>query len=123
MKKLGTEQTVEMIATYSTILLTSSGPSTQNGTINCPKAAPKGLARLTTAVAVTLPLGENQRSEYLAGAERTNGWARPVRICPNATTPKMPSEEAWDPAYRIQFPARTRAAAAIIEGLGPTCRA
>jgi hypothetical protein len=38
------------------------------------------LAKLITAVAATLPLFVNHKSEYLVGAARTNGWAKPVKI-------------------------------------------
>jgi len=52
-----------MIETYSTILLTSSGPLTQKGMMSCPSAAPNGLARLVRAVAATRPRLVNHRSE------------------------------------------------------------
>ncbi len=52
----------------------------KNGLMSCPSAPPKGFASEAIAVALTRPEGENQRSEYRVGAERTNGCARPMRI-------------------------------------------
>lgn len=57
--------------------------------INCPMAAPKGLAKLIRAVAATRPRLVNHRSEYLVGAASTKGWEKPMRIWPNMTTPKL----------------------------------
>jgi hypothetical protein len=37
------------------------------------------------------------------------------------TTPKRPPELEWDPAKRIQFPARRRADAVMMDGFGPRC--
>jgi hypothetical protein len=62
-----------MIAIYSTIFGMSPGLPAQEGSISCAKAPPNGLAKLMTAVAATLPLLVNHRSEYLVGAARTNG--------------------------------------------------
>jgi hypothetical protein len=69
-----------MIAIYSTIFGISPGLPAQKGSINCARAPPNGLAKLITAVAATLPVFVNHRSEYLVGAARTNGWANPVKI-------------------------------------------
>lgn len=63
MKKAGIEQTDAMMETYRTMELMSSGEDTHSGTISWPIAAPKGFASDTMAVAVTRPLGLNQRSE------------------------------------------------------------
>ena len=60
----------------------SAGFEARNGQISCPRAPPKGFAREASAVAETRPLGENQSSEYRVGAERTKGWASPMRIWP-----------------------------------------
>ena len=86
---------------------TSLGFVAQNESISSPSAAPRGLARVATAVALVRPLSENQRSLYRVGALRQNGCASPMRICPNMATPKLPPR-ALVPAYRIQFPARRR---------------
>jgi hypothetical protein len=69
-----------IIAIYSTMLGISLGPLSQNGSINCARAPPNGLAKLIIAVAATLPLFVNHKSEYLVGAERTNGCANPTKI-------------------------------------------
>lgn len=84
-------------------------------------AAPKGLARLIRAVAATRPRFVNHRSEYLVGAASTNGWEKPIRICPNMTTPKL-GGEALLPPYRIQLPHRMSTEEVIIDGLGPQWR-
>ena len=62
-----------MIATYKTALGTSLAEYTQKGIISCPIAAPKGFARLISAVAATRPRLLNHRSEYLVGAASTKG--------------------------------------------------
>jgi hypothetical protein len=69
-----------MIARYRTISGTWCGSSAQNELINCPRAAPSGLARVATAVALVLPRSVNHRSLYRVGALRQNGCARPIRI-------------------------------------------
>jgi hypothetical protein len=71
----------------------SPGLPAQNGSINCARAPPKGFAKLMTAVAATLPVLVNHKSEYLVGAERTNGCANPVNSWPTITPPKLP----WGP--------------------------
>lgn len=107
-----------MIATYKTALGTSLAENTQNGIINWPIAAPKGLARLIRAVAATRPRLVNHKSEYLVGAASTKGCEKPMRIWPNITTPKL-GVEALLPPYRIQLPHRMRIEQVIIDGLGP----
>jgi len=52
-----------MMATQSTMLGMSAGEFTQKGTMSWPRAAPKGLARVVTAVAATRPRLVNHRSE------------------------------------------------------------
>ena len=49
------------------------------------------------AVAATRPRLVNHMSEYLVGAARTKGWAKPMRIWPNMTAPKLWGE-AMTPA-------------------------
>lgn len=61
MKKLGTQATEDMMATYRIMLGMSDGVETHRGEMSWPKAAPKGLARDATAVAVVRPLELNQR--------------------------------------------------------------
>lgn len=78
-----------MMARYKMALGISLALYTQNGMISCPRAAPKGFARLASAVAATRPRSVNHRSEYLVGAARTKGWAKPMRSWPNMTTPKL----------------------------------
>jgi hypothetical protein len=68
------------MAIYSTIFGISPGLLAQDGSMSCARAPPNGFAKLITAVAATLPLFVNHRSEYLVGAARTNGWAKPVKI-------------------------------------------
>jgi hypothetical protein len=80
-------------------------------------APPNGFANEASAVAPTRPRSVNHMSEYRVGAARTKGCARPVRIWPNITTPKMPPE-ARVPAYRIQLPTRRRPEAHRILSLG-----
>jgi N-acetylglutamate synthase/N-acetylornithine aminotransferase len=80
-------------------------------------APPNGFARLARAVAATRPRSVNHISEYRVGAARTKGCARPVMICPNMTTPKVPPE-ARVPAYRTQLPTRSRPEAHRILSLG-----
>ena len=108
-----------MIAMYNTIFGILPGLPAQKGSINCAKAPPNGFARLITAVAATLPRFVNQRSEYLVGAARTNGCARPVRICPNITPPKLPCVPDFVAPYLIQLPRRIRTDAIIMDHLGP----
>jgi hypothetical protein len=79
-------------------------------------APPKGFARLANAVAPTLPPSVNHMSLYLVGAARTKGCAKPVKICPNITRPKILVRV---PAYRIQFPSSKSAEAARMLSLGP----
>lgn len=107
-----------MIEMYKTMSGTSCGLLAQNELINWPSAAPSGLANVATAVALVRPRSENQRSLYLVGALRQNGWARPIRIWPNMVTPKMPPF-ALAPAKRIQLPTRRRDEVTIMAGLGP----
>lgn len=76
-----------MMARYKIALGMSLGLYTHKGTISWPSAAPKGFARLARAVAATRPRSVNHRSEYRVGAARTKGWAKPMRIWPNMTTP------------------------------------
>lgn len=64
----------------------------RNGLMSCPNAPPNGFAKEAIAVADTRPAGVNQRSEYRVGADRTNGCARPVRICPNIVSPNEGGE-------------------------------
>jgi hypothetical protein len=73
MKNEGIDATDEMMAIYRTIFGISPGFPAQLGSMSCAKAPPNGLAKLMTAVAATLPRFVNHRSEYLVGAERTNG--------------------------------------------------
>ena len=54
----------------------------RKGSMSWPNAPPKGFARLMIAVADTLPLGLNHKSEYLVGAESTKGCAKPMSIWP-----------------------------------------
>jgi len=49
-----------------------------SGPTSCPSAPPRGLAREAIAVVDTRPLSENQVSLYLVGAQRTNGWEKPL---------------------------------------------
>jgi hypothetical protein len=86
-----------------------------------PTAPPNGFAKLANAVAPTLPPSVNHISLYRVGAASTNGCAKPVRICPNMTSPKMPPF-ARVPAYRIQLPSRRRSEAARMLSLGPRWR-
>lgn len=76
---------------------------------------------LANAVAPTRPDSVNHMSLYRVGAANTNGCARPVRIWPAMTTPKMPPF-ATVPAYLIQLPARSKTEAAMMDGLGPRCK-
>lgn len=110
-----------IIATYKTALGTSFAEVTQKGMINCPSAAPKGLARLGRAVAATRPRLVNHKSEYLVGAANTKGCEKAMRICPNMTTPKL-GGEARLPPYRIQLPIRVSTEEVTMDGLGPQWR-
>lgn len=73
MKNEGIVAAVAMMLTQRIEDGTSEGLDTQKGVISWPNAAPKGLAREATAVAAVRPLGLNQTSEYVVGAERTKG--------------------------------------------------
>lgn len=55
MKNDGIDATVAMIDMYRTISGTCLGVVAQNESSNCPKAAPNGLARVATAVALMRP--------------------------------------------------------------------
>lgn len=76
-----------MMDMYRTISGMSLGFEAHSGSTNWARAAPNGLARVATAVALVRPRSENQRSLYLVGALRQNGCAKPVRICPNMERP------------------------------------
>lgn len=69
-----------MTEMYRTIFGMSEGFDAHSESINCPNAAPNGFAKLATAVALVLPLSENQRSLYRVGAHRQNGCASPIKI-------------------------------------------
>lgn len=103
---------------YRTMFGTSAGLVAHVESINWPNAAPNGLARLASAVALVRPRSENHWSLYRVGAHRQNGCANPMRICPNMARPKMPPF-AFVPAYRSQFPTSRSAAVEMIAGLGP----
>ena len=107
-----------MMDMYRTMSGTSLGLVAQEESTSCPKAAPNGLASVATAVTLMRPRSENHRSLYLVGALRQKGWAKPVRICPNMVSPKIPPC-AFAPAYRIQLPTRSKAEVVIMDGLGP----
>lgn len=107
-----------MTEIYRTMFGTSLGLVAQKESISSPNAAPNGLARVATAVALVRPWSENQRSLYRVGALKQNGCASPMRICPNMATPKMPPF-ALVPAYRIQLPTRRRVEVVMMAGLGP----
>ena len=94
----------------------SLGVSAQKGEISWPSAAPKGLERDATAVAVVRPAGLNQRLEYVVGAESTKGCAKPMRSWPSITTPNVFERV---PPYLTQLPTRRRQAAIVMEILGP----
>lgn len=103
---------------YRTILGISDGLLAHSEPTNCPMAAPSGLARLATAVALVRPSSENHRSLYRVGAHKQKGCAKPMRIWPNIVRPKMPPF-ALVPAYRSQFPTRRRDAVTMMAGFGP----
>lgn len=84
------EISLTMTEIYNTMFGISDGFVAHAESINCPSAAPKGFARLASAVALVRPRSENHRSLYRVGAQRQNGCARPMRICPNMARPKMP---------------------------------
>lgn len=53
------------------------------------------------------------------GADRTKGWARPMRICPSVRVAKPDLREGRRaPRYRSQFPARRRSEAVRREERG-----
>lgn len=79
-----------MMDMYRTIFGMSDGFVAHIESTNWPIAAPSGLAKLASAVALVRPLSENQRSLYRVGAQRQKGCASPMRICPNMARPKMP---------------------------------
>lgn len=79
-----------MMEMYRTILGISDGLVAHSEPTNWPIAAPNGLARLATAVALVRPLSENHRSLYRVGAHKQKGWARPIRIWANMARPNMP---------------------------------
>ena len=66
----------------------SLGFVARKGSMSWPNAPPNGFAKLITAVAETRPRGLNHKSEYLVGAESTNGCAKPMIICPNMVSGK-----------------------------------
>lgn len=107
-----------MIEMYRTIFGISEGFDAHSESINWPRAAPSGFARLATAVALVRPLSENQSSLYRVGAQRQKGCANPIRIWPNIASPNMPPF-ALVPAYLSQFPTSRSVAVVIIAGLGP----
>lgn len=82
--KLASLTMIEMI---NTIRGKSSGILARYGFANCPRAAPRGLARVAIAVALVRPWSVNQLSLNLLGVERQKGWAKPMTIWPNMTTP------------------------------------
>ena len=90
----------------------------RKGFMSWPNAPPKGFARDAIAVAEIRPEGVNQRSEKWVGADRTKGWASPMRICPNIVRPNL-GGEVRVPAYRIQFPKRMRREEIMIARRGP----
>ncbi len=108
-----------MMEMYNTMLGMSEAFETQNGSINWAKAPPNGFAKLITAVAATLPVFVNHRSEYLVGADKTKGCASPVKICPNMSPPKFPCGPDLVAAYLVQFPSRMRIDAVIMDIFGP----
>lgn len=79
-----------MMEMYRTMFGMSDGLVAHIESTNCPIAAPSGLAKLASAVALVRPLSENQRSLYRVGAHRQKGCASPIRNCPNMASPKMP---------------------------------
>ena len=86
-------------------------------------------------MAVMRPWGLYHNSEKRVGAARTNGWASPMRICPNITIPRFPLSPVvctpsvlpslippvvlLVPTYRIQFPATINPLATKSDSLGP----
>ena len=118
MKGAGKQTILDMTAVYSTMCGTPPRLGAHMGPIRDPNAAPKGLAREATAVAETRPVSENQRLEYLVGAAKTKGCAKPTRICPNMRTPNRGGLQAV-PAYRIQLPSSASTLATTIETFGP----
>ena len=105
-----------MIVMYRTIFGISEGFDAHSESINWPRAAPSGFARLATAVALVRPLSENQSSLYRVGAQRQKGCANPMMIWPSIASPKMPPL-ALVPAYLSQLPTSRSAAVVIIAGL------
>ena len=63
MKKDGMQAMLEIMVMYRTILGTSEGFEIQKGSMSWPKAAPKALAKLATAVAAIRPASLNQTFE------------------------------------------------------------
>ena len=88
MNKEGSVAIEEMMAMYRVILGISLGSFARKGSMSWPNAPPNGFARLMIAVAETLPLGLNHKSEYLVGAESTKGCAKPMIIWPNMVSGK-----------------------------------
>lgn len=110
-----TEKRLTMIEIYKTMRGMSEGFVAHSASTNCPSAAPSGLAKLATAVALVRPRSENHRSLYRVGAHKQKGCARPIRIWPNMTSPKIPPL-ALAPAYRSQFPISKSVAVMMIAG-------
>lgn len=110
--------TLTMMEMYNTISGISEGLVAHIESTSCPIAAPRGFARLATAVALVRPRSENQSSLYRVGAQRQKGCAKPMRIWPNIASPKIPPF-AFVPAYLSQLPTSSRAAVTTMACFGP----